>query len=91
MLATKQNPIQLVIPELRVQALQATYDGVTVPVDLHILREEDLQAPTVTKKRGRPKQKRIPSQAETNGRSTITCGICGKRGHNKRTCKVDVN
>ena len=90
MLSTNTNPFNLVTPELRVKALQATYNGVTLPVDLHSLHEDGLQGPTTTKKRGRPKHKRIPSQAETNGKRVITCGICGKRGHNKRTCKAQV-
>ena len=60
LLSTNTNPVRLVIPELRVQALQATYDGVTVPVDLHSLHDDGLQAPTDTRKRGRPKQKKYP-------------------------------
>ena len=56
----------LVVPELRVEALRATYDGTAMLVDLHELDDDGLAPPVETKRRGRPKEKRIQSSAEKN-------------------------
>ena len=82
----KVHPKHFVIPERRVEALKATYLGVTYPVDTSLLQNDGLKAPTQTKRRGRPKKLRIHSSAEKAPRGTVRCGRCGERGHNKRTC-----
>ena len=47
----------LVIPELRVEALRATYDGRARLVELNELTDDGLSPPVETKRRGRRKQK----------------------------------
>ena len=56
----------LVIPELRIEALRATYYGTTMLVDLNELTDDGLAPPIGTKRRGRPNEKRIQSSAEKN-------------------------
>ena len=85
------HPRLIVVPELRIEKLQAAYSGKTTMVDLNGLEDDGLQPPTCTKRRGRPKEKRIPSSAEKGPKKSVTCGKCGKRGHNSRTCKSSVN
>ena len=82
---------QFVASERRREALVATYVGSIRPVDLSLLRNDGMQPPTVTKRRGRPKEKRIPSAAELRFKRTVTCGRCGARGHNSRSCKVQTD
>ena len=46
-------------------------------------------APSISKKRGRPKKKRISSKQATeeiDNRQTRKCGICNQFGYNRRTC-----
>ena len=48
-------------------------------------------APSITKKRGRPKKRRIPSQQaaeKIEKRQTRRCGMCNNLGHNRRTCPI---
>ena len=90
-LSIKLHTPMLVIPELRVEELRATYDGVVMAVDLNELVDDGLAPPIETKRRGRPKQKRIQSSAEKKPKRTVTCGRCGKTGHNARTCKTRIN
>ena len=78
----KVHPKHFVIPERRVEALKATYLGVTYPVDTSLLQNDGLKAPTQTKRRGRPKKLRIHSSAEKAPRGTVGCGLCGERGYN---------
>ena len=80
------DPRQFVIPERRVRALKAMYAGVTVPVETELLFNDGTLPPIGTKRRGRPKEKRIPSAAEKGPKRTVTCGKCGGRGHNARRC-----
>ena len=80
------HPKTMVVPELLVSALKETYNRFTVPVDLNGLEEDGTKAPTKTKRRGRPREKRIKSSAEKMTKRTVVCGVCGKRGHNARTC-----
>ena len=83
----KENPQKYVIHERQLDALQATYSGVTVPVDVANLRNNGLKPPTMTRRRGRPKEKRYVSATEKKPKKTVTCGVCYKPGHNSRTCK----
>ena len=75
----EQEHIQYVIEERRLAALIATYIGNVTPVDTFVLEDEGLRPPVGTKKRGRPKHKRIPSSAETRPIRTVTCRRCGNR------------
>ena len=54
--------------------------GKTTMVDLNALEDDGLKPPTCTKRRGRPKEKRIPSSAQKGPKKSVTCGKCGKRG-----------
>ena len=90
-LMTKLSIPLLLIPELRVEALRATYDGRADVVDLNELVDDGLAPPVGTKRRGRPKEKRIRSSAEKKPKRTVTCGRCGKTAHNARTCKAQIN
>ena len=81
------DPRSFIIPDLRLDTLQAAYAGMTLPIDLTVLQDDGLKPPLETKRRGRPKKKRIVSSAEKDVRRTVTCGHCGARGHNSRTCK----
>ena len=58
------HPKELVIPERRVGALKRTYQGFIIPIDINYLEDDGTKAPTKTKKRGRPREKRIPSSVE---------------------------
>ena len=78
----------LVIKQLHVAALKATYIGTTFPIDVNDLHDDGTAAPTKTKRRGRPKQKRIPSSAETVPKRTVRCGKCRGYGHNSMSCKM---
>ena len=89
-LSQRRRPQDLIIHERLLPTLVAMYDGFTVPVDSTLLQDDGLKAPTGTKKRGRPKEKRIRSSAETV-KKKVVCGRCGKRGHNSRTCRAEVN
>ena len=81
------HPKTLVIKQLQVVSLKETYEGSIVPVDLNNLEDDGTKPPRLTRMRGRPKVKRIPSSAEKQTRRTVVCGKCGLRGHNARTCK----
>ena len=87
-LSVKVHPKTFIIPERTREVLRQTYDGVTIPIDLGTLTDDGMKAPTGTKKRGRPNHNRIPSATEKAPRNTVKCGKCGKRGHNKRSCKA---
>ena len=87
-LSLKGLPQTFIIPELRLEALQATYAGTTFPVDLSELDDDGMKPPSRTKRRGRPRVDRIPSVGEKVPRRAVSCSICSKQGHNKRTCKV---
>lgn len=64
------------------------------------VQKEPLLPPPIRRMPGRPKKKRVRDTTETNivqgnhrllKRGTIvTCGICKKEGHNKRTCEKKV-
>ena len=81
-----QHPKTLVIKELQVPSLNDTYNDMTLPIDVNDLHDDGMAAPTKTKRRGLPKQKRIPSSASKVAKRTVTCGKCGGRGHNARSC-----
>ena len=85
MLTLNKNPNCLVVPERRVGELKKLYVGTVIPVDVSLLKDDGMKAPKVTKKKGRPKTKRIPSCTEKAPR-TVSCKLCGSRGHNKRSC-----
>ena len=89
-MSLKGDPQNFAIPERSLDALKATNRGVTIPVDMCHVQDDVLKAPTGTKRRGRPKQKRIPSTAETTQRKTMSCSRCGKPGHNKRSCTIRI-
>ena len=84
------HPQSLVIQERTLAALQTMYSGETVPVDVTLLNNNGLKAPTYTKKRGRPKETRFVSPTE-KPRRTVSCSICHQKGHNSRTCKSKTN
>ena len=73
-LSQRRRPQDLIIHERLLPTLVAMYDGFTVPVDSTLLQDDGLKAPTGTKKRGRPKEKRIRSSAETVLK-TVVCGV----------------
>ena len=81
-----ENPKDLIIPERSLGALKMMYNGHIVPVDLNDLEEDQLKAPTKTKKRGRRKEKRMVSQAEKRVKRTVKCSVCNEKGHNSRSC-----
>ena len=85
------HPQSLVIRERTLAALQTMYSGETVPVDVTLLNNNGLKAPTHTKKRGHPIETRFVSPAEKKPRRTVTCSICHQKGHNSRTCKSKTN
>ena len=83
----KGNPQAFIVPERRLSSLQAVYVGTTIPVDLCNLPDDGMKPPSSTKRRGRPKVKRIVSSAEKGSRQKVACGLCGQKGHNIRSCK----
>ena len=82
------NPKTLVVPQLHAGALKETYMGHIVPVDLNGLTDDGTKAPIKTRGRGRPNERRIPSQIEKRPKRTVVCGKCHRPGHNSRTCKA---
>ena len=63
-LSKHENPKDLIIPERPLVALKMMYNGHIVPVDMNVLDEYQLKAPTKTKKRGGLKENRMVSKAE---------------------------
>ena len=58
------------------------------------LERSDLKPPVTKRARGRPKTKRYKSALEGGQGSkkrVMTCGRCGKTGHQQRTCKEPMN
>ena len=90
-LSVKIHPKTFIIRERTREALTQTYTGVTIPIDIGTLTDDGLKGPIGTRKRGRPKEKRIRSATEKGPRHTVKCGRCGKRGHNKRSCKAVID
>ena len=82
-----ENLKRLVAPHRQRDALSATYVGFTMPVDVSLLTDDGIMPPVCTTKRGRRKEKRIPSRVEKPPKKTVTCSRCQTRGHNARTCK----
>ena len=62
-----------------------------VPVVLDSLSFDGERKPPLILHRtaGRPKLKRIRRRSELAEESRVSCSICGKRGHNRRTCKEE--
>ena len=74
-----------------VEMYRRAYEGVINPVPnvgdhaweddgTEVVRNPDVHAPPE-----RRRKKRIPSQVVPNG---AKCGLCGRSGHNRRTCKT---
>ena len=82
---------RFIAPERCRDAIVATYLGIIMPVDLSFLPNDGMKPPEATKKRGRPKELRIPSVVEKPPKKTVTCSICKARGHNARSCKKQTN
>ena len=61
------------------------------PVSLDAIQYDGITKPPVVNKRqpGRPKEKRIRNRSEylAPEDSPVVCGNCGRRGHNRRTCR----
>ena len=85
---TGVHPKILVITQLHVRSLKETYTGHIVPVDMNYLENDGTKPPIKTRKRGRPKEKRIPSPVENSHKRTVVCWKCHHPGHNARSCKV---
>lgn len=66
--------------------LKAAYQATIIPVDISKLKPSQLLPPSFIPQKGRPKKLRFKSRAELESNSRIICSLCGKRGHNKRTC-----
>ena len=81
-------PRDFITQEHQLVVLRQTYNGTTIPVDQNSLQNDGLKPPVETKRRGRPREKRIQSSAEQRPRRTVTCRMCGRTGHNARTCKA---
>ena len=87
----KKNVYDYCDPLYKVEAYQASYRGIVSPipsigmeeasVDANVfVRTPDVRAPTC-----RRRKKRYQSQGE---RCTTKCKLCGRPGHNRRTCKT---
>ena len=87
-LLVKTDPQQFIIPERRLDSLRATYVGTLTPVDTVFLQNDGTMPPTVTRRRGRQREKRIPSCIEKCHKRSVKCSNCNGRGHNARTCKA---
>jgi len=62
--------------------------NIDIVLDDEIQASDEVRAPQGSRKCGRPKKKRIPSQGETDRATTQTkCSRCGELGHNRRTCR----
>lgn len=73
-----------------IQANDTSTTNIELVTEDAITRLAEVQAPLLTRKRGQPKTKRIPSQGEA-GRATkrSKCSRCGQLDHNRRTCHLD--
>ena len=54
----KQHPHNLIIPERRMESVKAIYYEATIPIDDSGFEDDGLKAPTLSRKRGRPKEKK---------------------------------
>ncbi len=73
------------------ESLRAAYSGKILPcaVDGDLMPDNVTRPPANTKPAGRPPNPTcIPSRGERNPEdSPIVCSNCGRRGHNRRTCR----
>ena len=71
-------PKTIVIKQLQVVSLKETNEGSKVPVDLNNLEDDGTKPPRLTRMRGRPKVKRIPSSAENkrDGQLSAESVVC---------------
>ncbi|KAF4136133.1 SWIM zinc finger domain-containing protein [Phytophthora infestans] len=74
--------------ETYMRANDAATSNIELVLDDHIQADEEVQPPIASRKRGRPRKKRIASQGEARRSSKQTkCSQCGELGHNRRTCQ----
>lgn len=80
------DPVDYCVALRKIDTIANIYAGNIEMCDVSLLENDFLKPPTVLKRRGRPRIKRIRPNAEKNPGS-IVCSNCGeKSGHNKRTC-----
>ena len=71
---------------VKTETIIRLYSAAIYPVDSDGLDEVTLIAPEPPKKIGRPKGKRIRGYLEQQPQRRNRCSVCGKTGHNKRSC-----
>ena len=81
----------LVHPYYKFEFVKQTFRNNVFPVSLDAIKYDGVTKPPMVSKRqpGRPRTKRIRRRSEylEPEDSPVTCSICGKRGHNRRTCQ----
>jgi hypothetical protein len=77
-------------PSYLTESLRSVYGASTTPVALDRLTSDGHTIPPKIKRRaGRPSKTRKRSRGEKDEEKRKACGICGQKGHNKRTCKSE--
>ena len=71
---------------VKTETIVRLYSSTIYPIDSDGLDEVTLIAPDPPKKIGRPKGKRMKSHLEQQPLRRNRCSLCGKLGHNKRSC-----
>jgi hypothetical protein len=80
-------PTAFIHPTYSTSWLRATYQNSITPVCVDGLESDNTTLPPLVKKKaGRPRKIRIRSRGEVDHEDHHSCGNCGGKGHNKRTC-----
>ena len=78
--------LSLCIDERHIGTLRMVYQFGIIPIDIETIPSLPLEAPLARQQPGRPKVKRIRRQNEDRPKRVFFCSLCGKPGHNKKTC-----
>ena len=82
-----KQPSQFVHTTYHITTLQNVYKESVQPVDVETcFFDNKTLPPAMIKQAGRPRKIRLRSRGETAPEDQLTCGKCGEKGHNIRTC-----
>jgi hypothetical protein len=86
MMLRREDPLEYVVDYYLACHLREVYEPYSRTLDVAYLEPDGTLPPRIDRRRGRPKKIRIRNRSEfINDDSPIHCGICGGKGHNRRT------